>query len=137
MKGKNTLTDKPFRYGGILKDYSKEIHELNGHEYKCWCCGKDMKSHVPGTKVMPYTATFRITKGKNKGLVAFRPLCRSCAYRYGRGVVECDGNTYMEPDEFSEKKWKKGAVNGKNQQRISMAYGRYPSRQRSCKKRRS
>lgn len=22
------------------------------------------------------------------------------------GVVECDGNTYMEPDEFSEKKWK-------------------------------
>ena len=48
MKGKNTLRDKPFRYGGILKDYSKEIHELNGHEYKCWCCGRDMKSHVPG-----------------------------------------------------------------------------------------
>lgn len=107
MKGKNTLSDKPFRYGGILKDYSKEIHELNGHEYKCWCCGKDMKSHVPGTKIMPYTATFRITKGKDKGLVAFRPLCRSCAYRYGRGVVECDGNTCMEPDEFSEEKWKK------------------------------
>lgn len=106
MKGKNTLRDKPFRYGGILKDYSKEIHELNGREYKCWCCGRDMKSHVLGIKIMPYTATFRITKGKDKGLVAFRPICRSCAYRYGRGVVECDGNTYMEPDEFSEKKWK-------------------------------
>ncbi len=106
MKGKNTLRDKLFRYGGILKDYSKEIHELNGHEYKCWCCGRDMKSHLPGIKIMPYTATFRITKGKDKGLFAFRPLCRSCAYRYGRGVVECDGNTYMEPDEFSEKKWK-------------------------------
>ena len=53
MKGKNTLTDKPFRYGGILKDYSKEIHELNGREYKCWCCGRDMKSHVPGIKIMP------------------------------------------------------------------------------------
>ena len=36
----------------------------------------------------------------------FRPLCRACAYNYARGVVECDGNTYMEPDEFSEKKWK-------------------------------
>jgi len=67
-----------------------------------------MKSHVPGIKIMPYTATFRITKGKDKGLFAFRPLCRSCAYRYGRGVIECDGNTYMEPDEFSEKKWKEG-----------------------------
>lgn len=106
MKGKDTLEDKPFRYGGILKDYSKEIHEITGCEYKCWCCGRDMKSHVPENKIMPYTATFRISKGKNKGLFAFRALCRQCAYRYGRGVVECDGNTYMEPDEFSEKKWK-------------------------------
>ena len=65
MKGKNTLRDKPFRYGGILKDYSKEIHELNRREYKCWCCGRDMKSHVLGIKIMPYTATFRITKGKD------------------------------------------------------------------------
>ena len=38
MKGKNTLRDKPFRYGGILKDYSKEIHEITGCEYKCWTC---------------------------------------------------------------------------------------------------
>lgn len=64
MKGKNALRDKPFRYGGILKDYSKEIHEIIGCEQKCWCCGKDMKSHVPGIKIMPYTTTFRITKGK-------------------------------------------------------------------------
>lgn len=63
MKGKNTLKDKPFRYGGILKDYSKEIHELNGHEYKCWCCGRDMKSHVPGIKIMPYTAILDVTCG--------------------------------------------------------------------------
>lgn len=34
MKGKNTLEDKPFRYGGILKDYSKEIHEINGRVKK-------------------------------------------------------------------------------------------------------
>ena len=53
MKGKNTLRDKPFRYGGLFKDYSKEIHEITGCEQKCWCCGR-----------------------------------------------------YMEPDEFSEKKWK-------------------------------
>lgn len=106
MKGKNTLKDKPFRYGGILKDYSKEIHEITGCEYKCWCCGRDMKSHAPGIKIMPYTARFQISKGRDRGFIAFRPLCRQCAYRYGRGVVECDGNTYMEPDEFSEKKWK-------------------------------
>ena len=66
MKGKNTLRDKPFRYGGLFKDYSKEIHEQ-----KCWCCGRDMKSHVSEIKIMPYTATFRISKGKNKGLFAF------------------------------------------------------------------
>lgn len=106
MKGKNTLRDKPFRYGGIKHDYTKDFYELTGMNKKCWCCGRDMKSHVPGIKIMPYTATFRFSKGRNKGLFAFRPLCRSCAYRYGRGVVECDGNTYMEPDEFSEKKWK-------------------------------
>lgn len=68
MKGKNTLRDKPFRYGGLFKDYSKEIHEITGCEQKCWCCGRDMKSHVPEIKIMPYTATFRISKGKNKGL---------------------------------------------------------------------
>ena len=28
MKGKNTLRDKPFRYGGILKDYSKETEKM-------------------------------------------------------------------------------------------------------------
>lgn len=106
MKGKNTLRNKPFRYGGLMHDYTKDFYELTGMNKKCWCCGRDMKAHVPGIKIMPYTATFRITKGKDKGLVAFRPLCRSCAYRYGRGVIECDGNTYMEPDEFSEKKWK-------------------------------
>lgn len=49
---------------------------------------------------------FKITKGKYKGMNRFRPLCRACAYNYGRGVAECDGNTYMKPDEFSEKKWK-------------------------------
>lgn len=106
MKGKNTLKNKPFRYGGLLKDYSKEIHELNGCEYKCWYCGRDMKSHVPGIKIMPYTAMFRISKGKDKGFVVFRPLCRACAYKYGRGVVECDGSTYMKPDEFVEEGYK-------------------------------
>lgn len=106
MKGENTLKDKPFRYGGLLKDYSKEIHELNGCEYKCWCCGRDMKSRVTGTKIMPYAATFNISKGKYKGFVALHPLCRACAYKYGRGVVECDGNTYMKPDEFTEERCK-------------------------------
>lgn len=30
MKGKNTLTDKPFRYGGLMHDYTKDFYELTG-----------------------------------------------------------------------------------------------------------
>ena len=93
MKGKNTLRDKPFRYGGLMHDYTKDFYELTGMNQKCWCCGGEMKSHFRYHKSKPYVAVFR-------------PLCRACAYRYGHGVIECDGNTYMEPDEFSEKKWK-------------------------------
>lgn len=65
MKGKNTLRDNPFRYGGILKDYSKEIHKLNGHEYKCWCCGRDMKSHALEEKTKEKT----VKRKKNYYLV--------------------------------------------------------------------
>lgn len=107
MKGKNTLRDKPFRYGGIEHDYTKDFYELAGMNEKCWCCGGEMKSHFRYHKSKPYVAVFKITKGKYKGMNRFRPLCRTCAYNYGRGVVECDGNTYMKPDELSEKKWKK------------------------------
>lgn len=105
MKGKNTLVDKPFRYGGVMHDYTKDFYELTGTIKKCWCCGGEMKSHLRYYKCKPYMATFKITKGKDKGMFRFLPLCRACAYNYGRGVIECDGNTYMEPDEFSEKKW--------------------------------
>lgn len=105
-KEKHTLIDKPFRYGGFKHDYTKDFYELTGINDKCWCCGCELKSFVPGIKIMPYVAIFRISKGKDNDSFAFRPICRSCAYKYGRGVVECDGNTYMKPDEFSEKEWK-------------------------------
>lgn len=106
MKENNTLVDRPFRYGGFKHDYTKDFYELTRTSGECWCCGCEMKSVVPKIKIMPYVATFQISTGKNKGRFAFRLLCRSCAYAYGQGVVECDGNTYMKPDEFSEKKWK-------------------------------
>lgn len=67
MKGKYTLANTPFRYGGLQHDYEKEIHEIHGREEKCWCCGGDMKSHSKSNKLKPYAALFKITKGGKKG----------------------------------------------------------------------
>jgi len=55
----------------------------------------------------PYVATFKYIKGKYKGLYRFRALCRACAYNYGRGVIEMDGNTYIDYYAFNEDKYKK------------------------------
>ena len=90
-KEKSTLIDKLF---GVA-DLSTIVSELTGMDEKCWCCSCEMKSHVSRIKIMPYAAIFRILKGKDKDCFAFRQICRSCAYSYGRGVVECDGNIYI------------------------------------------
>lgn len=54
----------------------------------------------------PYCGVFKITRGKNKGKFVFRILCRVCAYLYGRGVIEMDAETYMNPSDFNEEKFK-------------------------------
>ena len=115
MKGKLTLNCTPFRYGGFFHDFDRDNEQtaeaLNIKEMKCWCCGGIMKNHhfSDGAvhRFWPYVATFRITKGKNKGLNKFRMLCRSCAYGYGFGVTEMDGNTYKNPNDFNEEKYKR------------------------------
>ena len=58
-------------------------------------------------RTYPYAGLFKITKGKRKGNYKIRAMCRACAYDFGRGVIEMDGNSYMEPGEFSESKYKK------------------------------
>lgn len=120
MKGKNTLDGLPFRYGGIGHDFDRDNEqtaEILGGKLKCWCCGGIMRNHHHSDgsvhRFFPYCGVFKITKGRDKGRYRFRMLCRACAYSYGRGVIEMDGNKYMNLYDFSEKKHKE-MINDEN-----------------------
>ena len=63
-------------------------------------------------KAYPYIGLFRITKGKDKGKAKFCVMCRACAYDLGKGVVEMDGHTYKDKQEFSESKFKDALKKG-------------------------
>lgn len=114
MKGVKSITDKPFRYGGFEKNYSRDYEEwaeIVPAMKRCYCCGGTLRNArgYSGTLLKvnyPYAATFKVLRGKHKGLFHFEPLCRACAYDYGRGVIEMDGNTYKGPADFCEKKYK-------------------------------
>ena len=122
MKGKNTLNEPPFRYGGLLHDYDKDWERWIGNSKrtpykKCSCCGGNGGNTISTDgKVLrrryPYVGVFKITKGKDKGNFQFRVLCRECAYAYGKGVIEMDGETYQNPSEFNEEEYKKGLNDG-------------------------
>lgn len=105
MKGECTLDGKPFRFGGLFcSDFDKDCEEwAKEHPImsRCFACGHTMD------KGYPYMAAFKITKGKGKGLFRFRALCRACAYDFGSGVVEMDGETYRYPYDFDEGKYKR------------------------------
>ena len=113
MKGERTLIDQPFRYGGLLYDYKSDVEDWRGFiEPKCFCCGGDMTNNLRsanGTLLkqnFPYMAVFKITKGRFKGFNRFHILCRACAYDYGRGVIEMDGEAYTDYYAFNERKYK-------------------------------
>lgn len=121
MKGERSIRGIPFRYAGIMHDYEKTSEEwaeyMPKHMSKCYICGGKMRNcYSPqGTllkKTYPYIATFRITKGKNKGMNKFRVMCRACAYNLGKGVTEMDGYTYTEPNEFNESRYKEALKRG-------------------------
>lgn len=127
MKGQRTLDDRPFRYGGILHNYSADNDEWQEKAWshvkkapmRCWCCNGIMKNSrsQSGTLLrqnFPYMGVFKITKGKHKGKFQFKALCRACAYAYGRGVVEMDAETYMNPDDFDEMQYKEESGYGKS-----------------------
>jgi hypothetical protein len=124
MKGERTLIDQPFRYGGIMHDYDKDVEQFGLAETKygkrCWCCGgRPMNCYSSSGTLLkynyPYIAVFKITKGRDKGLNHFAYLCRRCAYNYGRGVIEMDGLVYWKYDDFNEAEYKaKLAESGKD-----------------------
>ena len=129
MKGQRTLDKQPFRYGGFFHEYGFTNDDWQekvwSHDkrrrapMRCHCCNGVMRNlrSPRGTLLAnsyPYMAVFRITKGQYKGRFQFRILCRSCAYRYGRGVIEMDGETYMQSREFNEEKYKEQIGYGEN-----------------------
>lgn len=116
MKGEKLLIDRPFRYGGIFHNYDLDwvewIDYMRGRSSsmrKCFCCGApgdnlyDSTGHLVAHRY-PYAAFFLYNRGsfKGKGYSTIRIICRACAYKYGKGVVEVDGNTYYNYDEFHE-----------------------------------
>lgn len=121
MKGERSIRCTPFRYAGILHDYDKTSEEwaeyMPNYMSKCYICGGKMKNiYSPqGTllkRTYPYIASFVITKGKNKGLSKFHVMCRSCAYDFNMGVIEMDGYTYTDRNEFKESRFKDALKRG-------------------------
>lgn len=119
MKGERALDGIPFRWGGISHNYEMTNEDwqkeswvpYSGKPMRCYACGGIMKNlrSRSGTLLQqhyPYCGVFKITRGKNKGKFMFHILCRSCAYMYGRGVIEMDAETYKSPLEFDERKYK-------------------------------
>lgn len=112
MKGKRALDGKPFRYGGIMHNYDMTFDDwadVDEKAYgKCHICGGGTRSAANGIrhKTYPYCGAFKITRGRHKGSFRFKIMCRACAYDFGRGVVEADGNTYWDYYAFNEEKWR-------------------------------
>lgn len=121
MKGERSINCTPFRYAGISHDYDKTVEEwaeyMPKHMSKCYICGGKMRnirsqSGMLMRKSYPYIASFRITKGKNKGMSQFHVMCRACAYDFGKGVIEMDGHTYKDMYEFKESRFKESLRRG-------------------------
>lgn len=113
MKGEKSLYDIPFRYGGIFHNYDRDWDEWKKNLKKpmaCYCCGSGGNQISNNGKLLrrnyPYAAFFKFIGGKYKGYTKLKILCRACAYNYGKGVVEMDGETYHNPREFNERKYK-------------------------------
>ena len=114
-KGIRSLYREPFRYGGFLHNYELDVEEFAKgvpNISKCYCCGGKMRNSRSDSGTLlrrnyPYAATYKYTKGKNKGFYHLKPLCRACAYGYGKGVIEMDGKLYIRPSDFSEGDYKR------------------------------
>ncbi len=110
MKGERTIDCIPFRYAGLFCrkpewDVEQWRQTDTNRKWICYACNAELKNtySTSGTLLRrnyPYMSVFKYGKGKNKGLSRFRILCRECAYSYGKGVTEIDGEIYMEKEDF-------------------------------------
>lgn len=113
MKGERTIDGHPpWRFVGLFfKNYYWDVEEwlenYGLHEKKCYVCGGTFKNtRINGNLLkhnFPYMACYKAFKGKEKGFSRFHLICRACAYGYGLGVIEKDGNLYRNYYDFIEK----------------------------------
>lgn len=96
MKGERSLVEQPFRYGGFLHDFGKKTKDLIFENGSCYCCGRDLSD------LLPYAAFYEIKKEKSPRRYHLKLICRKCAYAYGRGVVERNGNIYQDEQQYFE-----------------------------------
>lgn len=95
------LKGKPFRWGGIGHQFDKTAKEWREESIKlyneCFCCHKEPPQDEP-----LYCATLEDTLSPDKNRFVFKILCRECAYKYGVGVIEKGGKTYMKYEDFEK-----------------------------------
>lgn len=82
---------KSFRYGGLRHDYEATAKDFG--QMHCYHCHKPFDDDEK-----PYCRIFPVGNGQ----VMFGLICRRCAYCFGDGVIEKDGETYYKPDEYLE-----------------------------------
>ena len=78
-----------FRFGGFCRDYDATARDFGKTE--CYHCHKPF-----GEDEKPYCRIFPVGDGKSM----FGLICRDCAYSFGDGVIERDGETYYQPDDY-------------------------------------
>lgn len=108
------IIEQPFRFGGLMHDYTEDVEywsERIPEMQNCFKCGKLMKNHRDKEgnifqKEYPYMTFLDITLN-GKRTCYNKVICRKCAYTYGLGVIEMDGETYFNFNDFDEEEYKR------------------------------
>lgn len=108
------IIEQPFRFGGLMHDYSVDVEdwaERIPEMDRCFKCRKLMKNHRDKDdniiqKEYPYMVFLDVTLN---GMCACynKVICRKCAYSYDIGVIEMDGEVYLNFYDFNEEEYKR------------------------------
>ena len=108
------IIKQPFRFGGLMHDYSTDVEdwgeripEMN----RCFKCRKPMENHrdKDGNIIQreyPYMFFLDVTLNGIHNSYN-KVICRKCAYSYDLGVIEMDGEVYLNLNEFNEEEYKR------------------------------